>query len=625
MPTFDITGEPVGDLGVGVDAAGLYDRSRFLYDYAIDGLPFLSAASDKTPYQRGLAEQRKQQVDTSAEPGEQSLDGWWMRSQASLLGGGGIKYLEPVSDEFTARRFTTSVGVDVWSDGEWSLLNDVTVESTVPSGYNSMCVVSTGSSDTIFCNDDDNVYKNGVAMSGWSASPRSVLTAGGTVLVCHTTGIDKCVAPYTSPAPLWTGAGVTPSAWWVKQRIIATQAHRLYEMGLTGGAWPSAFYTHPDTNWTWSSVCGTGTSILAAGYSGSSSAIYRFDLDTAGALPTLTGAITAAELPGGETVRAMFAYLGVVVIGTNKGVRVAQVSADGSLTYGPLSYESDYSIDDFAGTDRFVFFAVWDSEQLHDSDDVPGPGLVRLDLSSDDGAGRYAWANDLRTTGNGVPVGLAVGHDGAKIFGALQDSEFNAYREDLGNLVAAGGELTTGLVRFGTLEPKMFRDARVRGDIPDGTVNLFTFDGTNRVLVSTFTDASGIGGAVTLPDVEPQEALGLTIRLGRGSAEVGPTISGWQLRALPAVERKQVLVIPLYCFDVESDKAGVRRGGRGQAMERFTALLDAVDNGRVVILQDFNTGEELSVQVEDVQFTQVAAPATGEGFGGVIQLRARTV
>jgi hypothetical protein len=66
-------------------------------------------------------------------------------------------------------------------------------------------------------------------------------------------------------------------------------------------------------------------------------------------MPTLTSAITAAELPAGEVVYKISYYLGYMAIGTNLGARVAAVSdQDGSINYGPLIFESLYPVYDFA-------------------------------------------------------------------------------------------------------------------------------------------------------------------------------------------------------------------------------------------------------------------------------------
>jgi hypothetical protein len=105
----------------------------------------------------------------------------------------------------------------------------------------------------------------------------------------------------------------------------------------------------------------------------------------------------------------------------------------------------------------------------------------------------------------------------------------------------------------------------------------------------------------------------------------GPIIQGWQIRALPAVTRAELLRIQLSCFDFERDQYGVLKGYDGSALARWQALRDTVNYGPTVRLQDLNTLETLIVVVEELSFSQIAPPTDGSGFGGVISLTARTV
>jgi hypothetical protein len=622
MPTFDITDPVVADLGVPSASSATYTVSGVGYDHAIAGLPFLAASSDRYPYQRGLVDQRRQQVDTSDEPGEQSLEGWWLRSQSDFTGGAGTRFLEPVSDEFVARSFHTSVGVDVWTAGELSLLNDVESLKTLGSGATGCAVVASGGTEYLFSLDGSGVYRDGTAVTGWTSAPTSIVSAGSRLLACHASGIDVLASPFTTPTSLVTGAGSAPSAWWVKQRIMAAIGASLYEIPLSGGALPAALYTHPNSDWRWTAVVETPSAILAAGYAGSLSAIYRFTLDADGDLPVLSKAVTAAELPAGETIHGLFYYLGLLCIGTSRGVRVGQVDGQGGLVFGPLSYGSSAAVSAFAGRDRFVWFGVGDSPGLFDSG-VSGAGLVRLDLSSTDGAGRYAWANDLRTALSGSVSAVQVLGNGRVAFTASDGSTGRLWRETA-TPVAAGGELTTGLVRFNTLEPKVFRNVRIRGDVDGGTVTVYQWDGTTRVSLATLDGATNLANLLET-DPEPTGQLGLTLRLTPDGSDA-PTLTGWQLRALPAVERSQLIVVPLMCFDRETDQFGNLTGTEGSALARYRALVDAVGGGQIVTYQDLNTGERHAVQVEDIQFTQTAsAKNTESGFGGFIQVRMRTV
>jgi len=101
-----------------------YNKKDF--DYAINGVPFLSAVSTEFPYQRESVSSRKEQFDTSAEAGEQSLQNWWYRSQASFDLGAGAIFADTLKDENLSRRCAASWNLDlITTPGETTLLNPV--------------------------------------------------------------------------------------------------------------------------------------------------------------------------------------------------------------------------------------------------------------------------------------------------------------------------------------------------------------------------------------------------------------------------------------------------------------------------------------------------------------------
>ena len=102
-----------------------YAGTGVAYDVAFGGLPFFLATNDDQPYRRVTAQYRKQQVDMSREPGEQTLTGWWLRSQSSFHLGQGIKFYEPQQDESLRFQFTYGKGCNVWTKGQITLLKDV--------------------------------------------------------------------------------------------------------------------------------------------------------------------------------------------------------------------------------------------------------------------------------------------------------------------------------------------------------------------------------------------------------------------------------------------------------------------------------------------------------------------
>ena len=116
----------------------------------------------------------------------------------------------------------------------------------------------------------------------------------------------------------------------------------VYEFAPNASSFPTAVYTHPSTSHVYTSIAASGAAIYVAGYNGIQSTIIKFTLSTAGLMPTLTQAVVSAEFPTGEIVHKIHYYLGYMIIGTNKGIRVATVSdVDGSINYGPLIVETD--------------------------------------------------------------------------------------------------------------------------------------------------------------------------------------------------------------------------------------------------------------------------------------------
>ncbi len=118
------------DIGIVSDGA-IWQNTNESYDVALGGLPFFYAINDTRPYIRQTAPFRKEQFDNQTEPGEQSLTGWWIRSQMSFHSGTGIKFYDPATtDEVGHYRFADSKGVNVWTKGQVTLLKSCTSTHT---------------------------------------------------------------------------------------------------------------------------------------------------------------------------------------------------------------------------------------------------------------------------------------------------------------------------------------------------------------------------------------------------------------------------------------------------------------------------------------------------------------
>lgn len=619
----DITESIPAELARRINAAAVYTQSGCQFDIAIAGLPFLLAISNQRQYVRQTADFRKQQFDTSREAGEQSLDQWWTRDQASWHRGAGINFYEPGSDDGTLNRFKASAGVDVWTPGALTLLPKTASVATVTSGqtcYATGAVVA--DVDVYFTNENGTVNRRTdsatTAYTGTAVGP--VAVAGTKILVAGATSIMSGDANGSALTDLWTGAAATPTPHWVKHRIIASVGPSLYELTLAGGAWPAAaLFTHPDAGWTWTDVAETPTAILASGYGNGVSAIFKFALETdsGGSTPKLGQPFQVAEFPPGEAVHALKVYLGQYVgIGTSAGLRVGILDQSSNVQYGPLIVETTTPVRSLTARDSFIYAGV--------ENHIDGlSGAVRVNLSeSVDGGLRFAYATDAQAHVTG-PVDSLTFH-GSRLVLAVRGR--GIYRES-GTLFEDTGYVLTGAMRFATTEPKVFRRLRVRGAVENGTIAVATVDRLG-FEAPTFTVASDSDTNEDIAITQPPGAqaylsLRLTLRPDvTGTAS--PNLQGVQIKALPQVKRQRLIQFPLMCMDWEIDRNGVRAGYMGGAANRLFALEDIEDAQAVVVVQDFRAGESFAAQIEKVSFDSNTPPSTrGPNFGGYVTVTAR--
>jgi len=407
------------DVGI-VSTSQYWQNTSDSYDVAVGGQPFFYAINDQRPYIRQTAPYKKDQFDNGAEPGEQSLTGWWIRSQSSFHGGEGIKFYDPSAGETVNHRFTDSKGVDVWTKGEVTLLKDVATAhvTTYPvesngRAFQQLRSIKWGTTNGVLLHDGYDVDKidttgaetHFIDFNAGADDKVYAICDDGTAAywVTNDTGpsgkLEVNKKPLvgdasTSKTTLFTAAGITvtnATMEYVKDRIVMAANNKVYEFSTSASSLPTAVYTHSDADIIFTSITASGPAIYVAGFSGIQSFIFKFTLNTSGVMPTLTSAITAAEMPVGEKVYKIYYYLGYMMIGTNKGIRAAVVSdQDGSINYGPLIVETTQPCYDFAARDRFVWCAT----------SVDGaPGVIRIDLGNEIETLRFAYANDLYYSG----------------------------------------------------------------------------------------------------------------------------------------------------------------------------------------------------------------------------------
>jgi hypothetical protein len=168
MTTYSITDPIVDPIGIVSTSQNLFTNTSNVYDIAIGGQPFLLASSDKYPYQRQTATYRKQQFDNTKEVGEQSFEGWWLRSQSSFHLGAGINYLDPYLSENVQYRFNDSAGVDVWTPGQVTMLPDTTNVFTLSDDIQMFGAIDSLDQDCIFVSDNSTLTR--IAADGTDAT-----------------------------------------------------------------------------------------------------------------------------------------------------------------------------------------------------------------------------------------------------------------------------------------------------------------------------------------------------------------------------------------------------------------------------------------------------------------------
>jgi len=631
-----------------------YSGSTVAYDIAIGGQPFFLETSDESPYRRVTAQYRKQQLDTTREPGEQTLTGWWIRSQSTFHLGQGINFFEPAQDESLRFQYKYSKGCNIWSKGQVTLLRDVTFSNTTTGtiATNLRPVqfarsIRWSSINGILLHDDYTIRKISVGgtatafqtnVSGTDAPIFSVCDDGVNAYWITSSApssgnlqvYKKALTADTSTSPtlMFTGTGITVTnavIEFTKERLVAAINNKVYEFATTASTLPSAVYTHPNTNIIYTSITSSGAAIYVSAYSGIQSNILKFTLDTSGAMPTLTSAITAAELPVGERVFRIAYYLGYMAIGTSKGLRVADVNdTNGSLAYGPLLFESEQTVYDVAFRDRYLWCTT----------NVDGnPGVTRVDLGQQVGANLvFAYAWDLYKPGVTGRLTTACAFNGntdqLTFISNYVATPGAVYIEEASTLVPTAS-LETGFIRYNTLENKIFKTLTPRFDTTNGGITIYSVQADNaEVTLGSFPQGSSLGVIGIAYPATPQQYLGFLFEFTRDSTDstLGPKFTGYQVNTLASIPRQRLIQYPAMCYDFEMDKFNNQAGYDGAAYARQQVLERIEDVGDTVLVQDFRTGESYLGLIEEQDFiNKTPTDKRYTGYGGVLLITIRKV
>lgn len=557
-------------------ASSADDSAPSLYPVALGGQGFVI---DLKEYDRSTVDVLRQQADQSDEPGEQSLNpqGLWRRSQESWHMGAGQRFLD--AKESDRNRFRSSKGMDPWTRGQLSLLADTELKSGSAStdiytiGVQGYLYIAQGTALKYSTDPANNVATvvvtgtPGTNITSITTNGERIWLATGADIYSTTRGAATAAVFSTQDASL---------VGYANGRLLAANNETLYEISNAGVA--TSIFVHPNSSFRWSFIESGQSAIYVGGNAGEQGEIYRIAL--AQGTTGLGAPTSAVAWPDGEQVLALRSYVGGVIIGTNRGVRVAAPSSDGSLNYGPV-IRTTSPVRCLEGQDQFVWFG-WSNY------DGTSTGLGRLDLTVFTADLTPAWATDLMATTQGNI--LSVTSFGDRRYFTV--SGVGTYGEK-GTKVASG-TLDTGEMRYGTTERKVAVALDLRYAPLAGAIQSFvSTDGTAFAEITTDTTVGATG-----PDSPHSmrytycERLELRFVLTRDATvtTTGPTLLRWTTKVSIAPARTEEILVPILLYS----RVEYGRGEGSYIPQDVPALWEALKTmereGRPVLYQEGQQG-----------------------------------
>ena len=564
----------------------------YIFPVAINGRAYMLDTKSNN-FGRQFDARVRDSVDQSAEPGESAINpqGLWRRSQSSWHYGAGQTYSDTADAE--AYRFRASKGVDVWDRGEITLL-PATTQAYASASTNLFMATA---SDRIYGTEGQLVrhttdFTTFTTVTGTNASNIYSITSDGyNVFFSYADGdIDQTNAGTSAASDYITGieAGVVA---YVRGRLMVagqgTDKRKIWNITTTPGTSennPSALFTHPNTEFNWVGFAGGQNQIYCAGHAGNRSLIYKTTIKPDGTaldIPTV-----AAELPLGEIVTTIDAYLGFVVIGLTTGLRFCSSDSDGNLVVGPL-IETGTSVNAFASIGQYLYFG-WTNY------DTISTGIGRLDIGTQVSVNQPAYASDLMADVQGTVVDIHE-FDNGVVFTVAGHGAYRPHPTDK----VASGYLDSGIYRWGVPDAKFIPKWDLRTEPLNGTVAIaVASDSGDFRTVGTQLLAGSLESTFDGFETKVFEAEArLTLTRSATDSTVGPIVTRWLGRAYAAPLRSQIFSVPLLLHH----KLNIR--GNEYYMDvdaELNYLRDLVENPRVVTYQEnFDT---YSVIIEDVRW-----------------------
>lgn len=532
-----------------------------------------------------------------------NTDGAWWRYKHDWKSGAGQNVMD-LGDNRVPTQFFQSVGVNPWTESELTL-HRATASSTTTVNGSSIGLVATAS--YLYAYDSNDLYRTSdlttwTQITGWTGTLNNCATDGIDLFVATSDRLWKVTPASTVASSLVNAAHA--GVWYAGNRLLAVDAgatNQLHSVSSSGAK--TAVMTHFQPSFTYTSVFAIGSKLYAGGYAGLRSELYGFTVNSSGNL------VVGAEVVSfsvGEILNFALSHIGFVILCTNKGIRLASVSADSTLTYGPL-IEEPGSVTHAVAEGRYVWF-TWNNI------DTGLTGTGRLDLAQFTQPMTPAFATDVYASGSSCS---AVARFSNQTVFAVPTT--GVFKESTTTYVTSG-YVTSGDIYFGTVEDKSITDVRASFEpLAAGEgVTMYVYDDQDEILNqagSTVVNARDIN-----VDLDGERADYFKVKVVlTGDGTTTPTFQRWRIRAFPVVPPVEQFVVPLmlYSKTVINDA-----GGQMMSMdvdESNVFLQEVWETKRPVTYVEGSTVHR--VRLEAYEYVPNEWSDTHNGFEGVMTVR----
>jgi hypothetical protein len=622
----------------------------------LDGVSYLV---DARQYGRTTVPALREQRDTSGEAGENALDtsGAWTRSQTDWSYGAGQTHFDLADSD--RRRFNTSVGVDVWTKGEATLLPITETGANTPTFTTGDIiterVTNAAGTEYLYVANGTSLY---LSSNPAAASPTwTTITVGGTTTSITSDGTNVylgfggvIVAEQSVIGSSSTSAFGSLDPNLIKivaGRVIAADDNAIYELDAAGAKASSSLdYSLPLASSVWVDVDAGPGGIYAAANTEETGAVYHIGVSsTDGTLSTPT---IAGELPRGEKINAILVYGPVLCIASSKGFRTALIDTNSNgVTIGPV-IETGGEAYELEADGQFVW---WGS----------GYGnTFRADLTRFTDTLVPAYASDLISAASASATDLVKGvtrlNNGGspKLFlGVVSGGAAVLQRESRTGEKVASGTLNIGECSWSTVAPKLLRSVTVRqdraqytfgevdyratgidyrhstydyrGDPLSSFLGTLTFAATNDANVTdTLTLTSGVPADFTFA-TQSSVSYEFVITLTRDGSDTtkGPIVGDWLTFAIATPSRVDEIILPIV---LHRQVLTSRNSGAPATFDSgsiFSTLRQRMESGVTLTYKEGTRSE--NVTIDRISMSPDRLSDDGEWWEGILTVRLLTV